>query len=82
VVVINQVLACNATLGYEEVYNTQVHKFNGSPVRNLRQLTEMVGACTETHMRFDVDYGVSCLGRLLWQAGRQADREEWKGWRG
>ncbi|EFN57946.1 hypothetical protein CHLNCDRAFT_34342 [Chlorella variabilis] len=56
VVVISQVLACNATLGYEEVFNTQVHKFNGTPVRNLKHLTEMVLTCKEQHMRFDVDY--------------------------
>lgn len=37
----------------------QVHKFNGTPVRNLRHLAEMVLACTEPHMRFDVDYSVS-----------------------
>lgn len=36
----------------------QVHKFNGTPVRNLRHLAEMVLACTDTHMRFDVDYSV------------------------
>ncbi|PSC72432.1 Protease Do-like 9 isoform B [Micractinium conductrix] len=56
VVVINQVLACSATLGYEDTYNTQVHKFNGTAVRNLKHLAEMVMGCTETHMRFDVDY--------------------------
>jgi hypothetical protein len=40
----------------------QVHKFNGEPVRNLRQLAEMVVACKETHMRFDVDFSVGGRG--------------------
>lgn len=39
----------------------QVHKFNGTPVRNLKHLTEMVLTCKEQHMRFDVDYSVSLL---------------------
>ncbi|PRW56735.1 Protease Do-like 9 isoform A [Chlorella sorokiniana] len=56
VVVVNQVLACNATLGYEEIFNVQVHKFNGQPVRNLRHLAELVLTCTEPQMRFDVEY--------------------------
>ncbi|KAI7842528.1 hypothetical protein COHA_003882 [Chlorella ohadii] len=56
VVVVNQVLACNATLGYEEIFNVQVHKFNGQPVRNLRHLAEMVLTCAEPQMRFDVEY--------------------------
>lgn len=36
----------------------QVHKFNGEKVRNLRHLAEMVAACKEPQMRFDVDYSV------------------------
>ncbi|KAL4447366.1 hypothetical protein ABPG77_007399 [Micractinium sp. CCAP 211/92] len=73
VVVINQVLACNATLGYEEIFNTQVHKFNGTPVRNLRHLAEMVMACTETHMRFDVDYSEVIV--IETAAAREATQE-------
>lgn len=59
VVIVSQVLACDATLGYEEVYNTQVLSFNGTAVRNLRHLAEMVLACKEQFMRFDVEYHVS-----------------------
>ena len=29
--ILSQVLACDATLGYEDLFNTQVLKFNGAP---------------------------------------------------
>ncbi|KXZ44654.1 hypothetical protein GPECTOR_64g148 [Gonium pectorale] len=44
VVVLSQVLACDATLGYEDVYNVQLLRFNGAPVRNLVQLAGLVRA--------------------------------------
>lgn len=34
----------------------QVHQFNGTPVRNLNHLVEMVVQCKEHYMRFDLDY--------------------------
>lgn len=64
IVLVSQVLACEATLGYEDCYNTQVHKFNGVPVRNLRHLAEMILNCREDYMRFDVEYHVS--GSLIY----------------
>lgn len=42
-----------------------MHKFNGQPVRNLRHLAEMVAACTDPQMRFDVDYSVSGGGGAM-----------------
>lgn len=36
----------------------QVHKFNGQPVRNLRHLAEMVCACEDRFMRFELAYNV------------------------
>ena len=59
VVILSQVLACDATLGYEDYCNVQLLKFNGTPVNNLRHLTELVESCTETYMRFDLAYQVS-----------------------
>jgi S1-C subfamily serine protease len=56
VIVVSQVLACEATLGYEDCFNTQVRAFNGEPVRNLRHLAEMVLNCKERFMKFDVEY--------------------------
>ena len=58
VVILSQVLACDATLGYEDLFNTQVLRFNGAPVRNLRHLAQLTTACAEPYMRFDLDYNV------------------------
>ena len=58
VVVLSQVLACEATLGYEDYCNIQVLKFNGTPVRNLRHLALVVSSCEEKYMRFDLAYRV------------------------
>ncbi|GFR40455.1 hypothetical protein Agub_g1013 [Astrephomene gubernaculifera] len=44
VVVLSQVLACDATLGYEEVFNVQLLAFNGTRVTNLAHLAHLVGA--------------------------------------
>ena len=60
-VILSQVLACDATLGYEDLFNTQVLKFNETPVRNLRHLAQLTSACTEPFMRFDLEYNVRRL---------------------
>ena len=79
---LSQVLACDATLGYEELYNVQVLRFNGEPVRNLRHLAQLCLACDAPFMRFDLDYDVRrplvvleydcyvCYILLLWLAAR------------
>lgn len=46
-----QVLACDATLGYEDIYNVQVLRFNGTPIRNLRHLAELVMSCKDQYCR-------------------------------
>ncbi|KAF6260729.1 trypsin-like cysteine/serine peptidase domain-containing protein [Scenedesmus sp. NREL 46B-D3] len=56
VVVVGQVLADEATLGYEDVSNMRVLAFNGTPVLNLQHLAQMVTACQDTHLRFDCEY--------------------------
>lgn len=56
VVILSQVLACDATIGYEEVHNTVVIRFNGKPVRNLQHLAEMVKSSTEPFLSFDLDH--------------------------
>jgi len=55
-VVLSQVLAADINIGYEEVCNTAVNKFNGVLVRNLRHLVELVEACDDEYMRFELDY--------------------------
>ena len=53
-----QVLACDATLGYEDLYNVQLKKFNGQPVVNLRHLISLVNESKQPYMRFDLEYDV------------------------
>lgn len=56
VVILSQVLACDATLGYEDYCNVQLLMFNGFPVKNLRHLIELVSDCADEYMRFDLAY--------------------------
>lgn len=58
IVVLSQVLACDATLGYEEIHNTQVLRFNGTKIRNLAHLAELTTTCDQPFMRFDLDLDV------------------------
>lgn len=56
VVVLSQVLAAEINLGYEEVCNTQVKSVNGVTVKNLKHLVELVTACQDKYLRFDLEY--------------------------
>ena len=59
VVVVNQVLASDVTVGYDSFSNHRVLQCNGVDVRNLRHLAEMCLSCETPFLRFDVDYNVS-----------------------
>ncbi|CAD7694758.1 unnamed protein product [Ostreobium quekettii] len=56
VVLLSQVLANEATVGYEDMENVPVVAFNGTPVENLCHLSEMVVNCKEKYMTFDLEY--------------------------
>lgn len=56
VVVLSQVLASEANIGYEDIVNTAVLGFNGSTVTNLKQLAQMVETCTEEFLRFELEH--------------------------
>ena len=59
VVVLAQVLACDATLGYDDLFNVRLRTFNGARVRNLAHLAELVDRAAESgapFFRFDLDY--------------------------
>ncbi|MEW5317074.1 MAG: hypothetical protein WDW38_008405 [Sanguina aurantia] len=56
VVVLSQVLASEATLGYEDIYNVQLLRFNGVAVMDLQHLSTLVAGCNEQYMRFDLEY--------------------------
>ena len=51
-----QVLASEVNIGYEEIVNTQVHKVNGKPVKNLSDLTKQIEGCKDQYLRFDLEY--------------------------
>lgn len=55
-VTLPKVLACDATLGYEDIYNVQLLRFNATPVKNLAHLAALVLGCTEQYCRFDLEY--------------------------
>ena len=56
VVVLSQVLASDANIGYEDIVNTAVLGFNGTKVRDLKQLAQMVEACTDEFLRFELEH--------------------------
>jgi S1-C subfamily serine protease len=58
VVVLAQVLASDATIGYEDIVNTCVLGFNGTPIKDLKQLAQMVESCTEECLRFELEHGL------------------------
>lgn len=57
VVILSQVLACDATVGYEEVRNTRLFKVNGEKVHNLRHLADLVdGVKGDPFLRLESEY--------------------------
>ncbi|KAL8097956.1 protease Do-like 9 [Apium graveolens] len=56
IVVVSQVLVADINIGYEDIVNTQVHAFNGQPVKNLKNLASMVENCTAEFLKFDLEY--------------------------
>ncbi|CAM6105357.1 unnamed protein product [Calypogeia fissa] len=55
-VVVSQVLVSDINIGYEDIVNTQILAFNGTPVRNLKHLVKMVENCEDQFLRFDLEY--------------------------
>jgi len=55
VVVLSQVLASPLTVGYTDFYNNVLVRFNGQEPRNLKHLVEMVDACKDEYLTFDLD---------------------------
>ncbi|KAL2465249.1 Protease Do-like 9 [Abeliophyllum distichum] len=56
IVVVSQVLVADINIGYEDLVNTQVHAFNGHPVKNLKSLASMVESCDDEYLKFDLEY--------------------------
>ncbi|CAA0826750.1 Protease Do-like 9 [Striga hermonthica] len=56
IVVVSQVLVADINIGYEDIVNTQIHAFNGQPVKNLKSLARMVESCDDEYLKFDLEY--------------------------
>lgn len=59
-VVLSNVLACQATLGYDATQglrDSAVVAFNGQKVRNLVHLARMVSSCEDEFLKFDMEAG-------------------------
>ncbi|XP_041998852.1 protease Do-like 9 [Salvia splendens] len=56
IVVVSQVLVADINIGYEDIVNTQIHAFNGQPVKNLKSLASMVESCNDEYLKFDLEY--------------------------
>lgn len=60
VVVLSNILACAATVGYDSttgLRDSEVLSFNGQQITSLVQLAKAVTACEEDYMRFDMASG-------------------------
>ena len=63
VVVLSQVLAHKANLGYEHLMDLHLIEFNGVEVRCLRHLQQLIDECTDPFMRFQ--FAPKDTGRLV-----------------
>jgi len=51
-VIMTQVLAHDLTVGYEDLENMLLQSVNGTAVRNLRHVMELIDGCSDTYLRF------------------------------
>ncbi|XP_042514578.1 protease Do-like 2, chloroplastic [Macadamia integrifolia] len=55
IVILSQVLANEVNIGYEEMGNQQVLKFNGTPIKNIRHLAYLVDSCKDKYLVFEFE---------------------------
>ncbi|KAG6549580.1 hypothetical protein Mapa_008962 [Marchantia paleacea] len=54
-VVVSQVLASDVNVGYEDIEAAQVLSFNGTKIRNLRQLAQLADSCEDRYIQIELD---------------------------
>ena len=54
-IVLSQVLVSDIAVGYEEFINMQLISFNGTKIKNLRQLSDLISNCKDGFLRFDLE---------------------------
>ncbi|KAG6512583.1 hypothetical protein ZIOFF_030708 [Zingiber officinale] len=55
IVILSQVLANEVNIGYEDMGNQQVVKFNGTPIKNIRHLAHLVDSCKDKYLIFEFE---------------------------
>ncbi|CAI0446088.1 unnamed protein product [Linum tenue] len=55
IVILSQVLANEVNIGYEDMGNQQVLKFNGTSIRNIHHLAHLIDSCTGKYMVFEFE---------------------------
>ncbi|KAL5793053.1 hypothetical protein ACOSP7_001647 [Xanthoceras sorbifolium] len=55
IVILSQVLANELNIGYEDMGNQQVLKFNGIQIKNIHHLTHLVDSCKEKYLVFEFE---------------------------
>ncbi|KAJ4968674.1 hypothetical protein NE237_015375 [Protea cynaroides] len=55
IVILSQVLANEVNIGYENMDNQQVLKFNGIPIKNIRHLAYLVDSCNDKYLVFEFE---------------------------
>eukprot|EP00268_Persea_americana_P030615 TRINITY_DN2965_c0_g1_i1.p1 TRINITY_DN2965_c0_g1~~TRINITY_DN2965_c0_g1_i1.p1 ORF type:complete len:204 (-),score=36.54 TRINITY_DN2965_c0_g1_i1:475-1086(-) len=55
IVILSQVLANEVNIGYEDMGNQQVLKFNGTPIRNIHHLAHLVDSCQDKYLVFEFE---------------------------
>jgi len=58
IVVLSHVLLHKINYGYQHLTNYQVLSFNGTKIKNLAQLVQLVESNDKPHLRFDLDDGM------------------------
>lgn len=72
-VICSQVLAHEINIGYEDFSNLAVEKFNGKPIKNLKQLVDLVESCDQEYLTFELD--MKTLVVLDNEKAKQSTRE-------
>ncbi|BAT95666.1 hypothetical protein LR48_Vigan02g110000 [Vigna angularis] len=55
IVILSQVLANEVNIGYEDMGNQQVVKFNGTRIKNIHHLAHLVDSCEDRYLRFEFE---------------------------
>ncbi|KAG8663467.1 hypothetical protein MANES_01G213700v8 [Manihot esculenta] len=55
IVILSQVLANEVNIGYEDMSNQQVLKFNGTPIKNIHHLAHLVDSCKDRYLVFEFE---------------------------